>query len=132
MDEEQYEKKAEALIKLLGLGALVPLDVARRVRGNESSSSIYIAMANRTLEARKLGSKTVVTVESLLRSVILAPTATITTGLSSPSAHPTDVENATLAETTHHGQVMRARRRGRPIGSKSRPRAEILAEPAGD
>jgi len=119
MHEDGFQQEAQRLIALFSLGALVPLDVAKRMRGNESSS-IYAAMARGDLDARKLGGKTVVTAESLIRSVILARAAIITTALpSKDDLSPEQQER--LANTTPHGAAMRVKRRGRPIGSKTRP-----------
>jgi hypothetical protein len=120
MHEDAFQHEAQRLIALFSLGALVPLDVAKRMRGNESSSSIYAAMARGDLDARKLGGKTVVTAESLIRSVILARAAIITTALPcKDDLSPEQQER--LANTTPHGAAMRVKRRGRPIGSKTRP-----------
>jgi hypothetical protein len=58
MDEVEFQREARRLIEMFDFGALVPLDVARRARGNESYSGIYAAMARGDLDARKLGGKT--------------------------------------------------------------------------
>jgi hypothetical protein len=124
MDEVEFQRDARRLIELFELGALVPLDVARRARGNESYSGIYAAMARGELEARKLGGKTTVTAESLVRSILMAPRAVLVTGLAGRTEGLTPEQRAKLAAPSSHGAEMQARRRGRPIGSKSRTLAE--------
>jgi excisionase family DNA binding protein len=92
-----------------------------------SNSTVYELVAGGQLEAVKLGGATRITGASLITLLRSLPKAAITTGL---SAKPflTEAEKAKLAGTTPHGQVMRARRRGRPVGSKSRTNAEVQTQ----
>jgi hypothetical protein len=93
----------------------------------KSTSGIYADIAAGRLVAVKIGGSTRITGESIIAAIESAPKAVLTTGLRRRD-DLTEEQRARLAAPSPKGVEMHARRRGRPIGAKSRTRAEVPHE----
>lgn len=91
------------------------------------TSGIYADIAAGRLVAVKIGGSTRITGESIIAAIEGAPRAVLTTGLRGRD-DLTEAQQARLAAPSALGAEMVVRRRGRPIGSKSKPRGEALKE----
>ena len=113
-------------LELFGIEALNSVADTKQIL-KRSTSGVYADLAAGRLTGLKIGGSTRVTGESIVAYIESAPTAVLTTGLRG-RADLTQEEKARLAAPSQLGAEMQVRRRGRPVGSKSKPRAEALKE----
>ena len=116
-------------VELFGINALNTIEDTKRIL-RRSTSAVYEDIAAGKLKAVKIGGSTRITGESIIVCIEQAPPAVITTGLVARGNDLTPEQQNKLAGITPHGAAMRKRRRGRPIGSKNKPKFIAESRPA--